>query len=356
MQNDITSEAIAKLYEADADPVIGVTGRTVRFLNLAARRLYGELPPVCALRTLLPEHVAMHQASAFFATARVNGQLFVVTVSSVPGLRIFRLTPKRTQAVFPDILAPSDLFSMELGMESAFFLEHAEKTGDLSVRHYAARLLQTSDQLRRWIGNVTTLRDLHCKAYHPPEHALDIALILTSMMEYAQARLAERDIRLTYTVPDSACRVRITPTHLEQIVLNLLSNAIKSCEKGSTISVNLMRSTRTVKLSVQDSGQGSAEGVLTEIFHAYSENTLPRPERPHTGYGLPVCFSVADAVGGSLLIESNRRGGATVHVVLPLYTSHKTSLYAPEDPNAQTYRTELWRIGLSDAFADFDEA
>ena len=353
MQNDLTIEALSQLYEADAEPVIGVTGRTVRFLNPRARRLYGELPSVCALRTLLPEHVAMHQAGAFFSTARVRGQRFVVTVSSVPSLRIIRLTPVRRTEPFPDILAPSDLFSMELGMESAFFSAYAADHDDLNVRHYAARLMHTSDQLRRWVNNAATLRDLHSGKPFPSEHAVDCALMLSSMMEFAQAKLEPKGVRLSCSIPESACRVRIAPELFEQAVLNLLTNAVKSCGKEAVIRVSLMRSARTVKLSVQDSGGGFPEGVLTEIFRAYSENTLPSAEHPNGGYGLPVCLSIADAAGGSMLIESNRRGGAAVQLILPLCTSDKAYLQAPEQPDADRQNT-VFRIGLSDVLDDED--
>ena len=45
MLTSASMEAISLLYESDAQPVIGVSGRTVRFLNLAARNLFGDVLP-----------------------------------------------------------------------------------------------------------------------------------------------------------------------------------------------------------------------------------------------------------------------------------------------------------------------
>ena len=351
MQKTASMEAISLLYEQDAQPVIGVSGRTVRFLNQAARTLFGDVIPGTAIRRLLPEHVALHQASAFFATAKIKGQAFCVVLSSMPGLRIFRLVPVRRDVPFPHILVPSDLFSLELGLSSAYFSASAAEREDLTFRHYAARLEHATDQLRRWVQNASTLQQLLQGGVHPAEHVVDCAALTGSILENVQTLLDRRGIRVSLTLPESACGVRMSPELYETLLLNLLSNAIKSCRDNVTVS--LTKGTRTVHLRVHDTGSGFPDGVLTDIFHAYSMGVLPHTRQQHAGYGLPVCFAAAEDLGGSLLIESSRGSGAAVQVMLPLAASGNAILHAPAKPDAQECARDF-RIALSDALSDDD--
>lgn len=353
MQNLTSTEALSLLFELDACPVIGVNGRTVQFLNAAARAYWPEGMRGNAIRKLLPAHIALHQANAFLGTVRVRNQPHAVTVTTMPGLRLFRLEPVHVDRDYPELLAPDDLFTAELGLESAFFSAYAAEQEDLSVRHYAARLERTSDQLRRWMQNVGLLQSLRRGDVRPPYRPIDCAATLSAILETTEPMLARRNIRLALTMPESPCRVAISPELLEALTLNLLSNAVKSCPDGGTISISLVRGTHDLHLSVHDIGTGFAEGVLPEVFRAWREGDLPRCDAPHAGYGLPVCFAVTDEVGGAMVIENNRGNGACVHVYLPLSRSVRTVLHSPDASDAQALQARC-RIGLSDALDDED--
>ena len=351
MAISLSTEALPLLFELDACPVIGVSGRTVQFLNAAARAYFPDAAPGCAIRRLLPGHVALHQASAFIGTASVRGAVHVVTVTTMPGLRLFRLEPVRGGTAFPEILVPDELFSMELGLASSFFSAHAARQEDLSVCHYAAHLARTSEQLRRWIQNATLLQALRRDEVPRSDRPVDCAAAIAAIAETAESMLARRGLRLSLTLPESPCSVTAGAALLESLALNLLSNAAKSCGDGGAISISLMRGTHDVHLTVHDNGAGFAEGVLPEIFRAWREGVLPCTDTPHRGYGLPVCLAIADAVNGALVIENSRGQGASVHVFLPLSRSTRTILHSPESAEALAARC---RIGLSDALTDED--
>ena len=353
MQSATSIEAVSLLYEPDVQPVIGVSGRTVRFLNLAARNLFGDIQPGTAIRRLLPEHVAQHQSSAFFFFFKIKAHTYCVTLSSMPGLRIFRLEPVRRDTPFWHMVAPSDLFSMELGLSSAYFSAIAAEQEDLTFRHHAARLERTADQLRRWVNNVRTLQALCQGGAHPVERIVDCASLLAAILETVQPLLDRRGIRFALTLPESPCYVRLTPEYFETMVLNFISNAVKNCADGAVISINLMRATRTAHLIIHDKGAGFQEGVLTDVFHAYCAGELPNTDQPHAGYGLPTCFAVAEDLGGALLIESSRGNGAAIHVILPLCASVKSTLRSSDVP-PECASPALCRIGISDALSEED--
>lgn len=353
MQTDVSAEAISLLFAPDAQPVIGVRGRTVLFLNPAAQRLFGDVPSGTALRRLLPEHAAMHQGSAFFTTARIRGVPHCITLSSMPGFRIFRLEQVRTGTAFPDILAPSDLFSMELGLAATYFSNYAATQEDLGPRHYAARLEHTAEQLRRWVRNADTLQRLRHGQAQLSGQLIDCAATLSAIMETVQPMLDRRGMHIALSLPESGCSVRISPELFETLVLNLLSNALRSSPEHSEIRIQLMKGTNTAHLVIRDAGEGFPEGVLPDVFHAHAVGALPRSDRRNAGYGLPVCFAIADHIGGAILIENVRGGGAAVHVVFPLSRSERMTLHAPPDPRDPELRS-VCRTALSDALSDED--
>ena len=345
------AEPVSALFSADACPVIGVNGRTVRFLNPAAQRLFPTAGPGTPLRRLLPEHVAMHQARAFYATARVAKLPYAVTLTSMPELKIYRLEPVRQDAAFPRMLIPGDLLALELGMSAGYFTAYAAGQGDPALRHHAARLEHATDQLRRWISNVALLQELRQDPAPSAGTVLDCAASVTLLADRIRPILSRKGIALECTVPESPCPVQAAPKLIEALFLNLLSNAVKSAPQGSAVRVDLTRGIRTMKLTIRDSGPGFPELALQEQFHAYSSFTLPTENC--RGYGLPVCFAAADALRGSILIEAPRGDGASVCAILPLHGAAKSEMRQPER-NVELSDPNIWRFGISDALSDED--
>lgn len=344
-------EPVSALFTADACPVIGVNGRTVRFLNPAAQRLFGTAGPGTPLRRLLPEHVVMHQARAFYATARVAKHPYAVTLTSIPELKIYRLEPVRCDAPFPGLLVPGNLLALELGMSAGYFSAYAAGQSDPVLQHHAAKLEHASDQLRRWISNVELLQELRQDIPGAAAVELDVVSVIQTIAGHVSSVLARRGVRLEVTAPESPCPVLASAKLIEALFLNLLSNAVKSAPSGSCVRVDLARGVRTVKLTVRDSGPGFPEHVLQEQFHAYSAHTLP--SGTCRGYGLPVCFAAADALRGSILIEAPRGDGACVSLILPIHAAAKTVMHMPDDCSSLPDMTDC-RIGISDALTDED--
>ena len=353
MAINLSTDTLPLLFALDACPVIGVSGRTIQFLNEAAQACFGDVPAGTAIRKLLPAHAALHQASAYFATARIKRMPYVVSVTSAPGLRLYRLEPVRPHGDRARLVMPDELFSAELGLASAFFSAHAAKADEPAVRYYAARLQRTSDQLRRWLNNTALLQMLHSGEGLPGARITDCTALLAAITEAAEPMLARSGQTLSLTLPETPCRVRMAPELFETLVLNLISNAMKASGSGGQIRITLMRETNTAHLTVTDTGEGFAKGVLTEVFRAYADGDLPRFSDHRAGFGLQVCLAVADELRGSVLLENSRSSGAAVHVFLPLHTSGKAVMQSPSKPRDPELKNRC-RIGFSDALTDED--
>jgi signal transduction histidine kinase/integral membrane sensor domain MASE1 len=105
---------------------------------------------------------------------------------------------------------------------------------------------------------------------------------------------------------------------LQQVVLNLLLNALDalagSITRERTVVVRTeRRDTRTVRVSVEDSGPGlsaDAETWLFQPFHTTKATGM--------GMGLSISRTIIEAHEGRIGAANNAKGGATFHFVLPL--------------------------------------
>jgi signal transduction histidine kinase len=105
---------------------------------------------------------------------------------------------------------------------------------------------------------------------------------------------------------------------LAQILVNLVGNAIKFTERGE-VAVNAHRNgDGTVAISVSDTGCGIPAEHSERIFDEFFQ--LKNPERDRdkgSGLGLAICRRLAEAMGGTINVDSEPGKGSTFTVLLP---------------------------------------
>ncbi len=105
------------------------------------------------------------------------------------------------------------------------------------------------------------------------------------------------------------------PLRLEQIVENLLGNAVKYGE-GRPIDVRLEATAERVRLSVRDRGIGIPPETQARIFERF-ERGVPTSHYGGFGLGLWISRTLAEAMGGSIRLDSALGEGSTFVVELP---------------------------------------
>ena len=122
--------------------------------------------------------------------------------------------------------------------------------------------------------------------------------------------------------------VRADRQRLKQILLNLLSNAIKYNRPGGTVSLSCELVPEALRISVTDTGAGITEQSLPLVFAPFERLGAERTEVEGTGIGLALSRRLAEAMGGTLDLDSTPGVGSTFWVELPL----------AEDPEARLER------------------
>jgi signal transduction histidine kinase len=102
---------------------------------------------------------------------------------------------------------------------------------------------------------------------------------------------------------------------LDQIVSNLVGNALHF-GRGHPVTVRVARQDRWALLTVTDEGPGIAPADCERIFGMYERGLGSTSSG--LGLGLWIARRAAEALGGSIDVESAPGRGATFHVRLPL--------------------------------------
>jgi PAS domain S-box-containing protein len=148
------------------------------------------------------------------------------------------------------------------------------------------------------------------------------SLPLRAVVEETWAMLAgaahEAGVQVIDEVPpDASLTVRADRRRLKQIVSNLLSNAIKYNRAGGWVRLRATAAGARVELAVADSGSGIDATQRARLFQPFERLGAQNGPVAGTGLGLALSRQLAEAMGGSIEVESTPGVGSTFRVRLP---------------------------------------
>jgi signal transduction histidine kinase len=116
------------------------------------------------------------------------------------------------------------------------------------------------------------------------------------------------------TCGDSEVMFSGDPTLLKQLVGNLLDNAIRHAQTGGAVTASVNRNDGRVAIRITDDGNGVALEDRERIFERFVR--FDRRSQG-AGLGLPIARWIAEAHGGSLVLESTGPTGSCFAISLP---------------------------------------
>ncbi|MBC8448979.1 MAG: HAMP domain-containing protein [Chloroflexi bacterium] len=136
----------------------------------------------------------------------------------------------------------------------------------------------------------------------------------------AYGHLAEQQtIALEVETDPKLPEVHVDPERMAQVLGNLVSNGLRHTPAGGQITLAARHRGREVELVVRDNGEGIAPEVLPRIFDRFYRGDRSRQQRDgESGLGLAIARSIVEAHGGTIAAASERGGGTTFTIVLPV--------------------------------------
>ena len=136
----------------------------------------------------------------------------------------------------------------------------------------------------------------------------------------------EFELRVLSSIPDLICS---DPTRLRQILNNVVGNAIKFTDRGH-VAMAVSYADHMLEFTVRDTGPGISEEQAAILFQPFHQGDVSTTRKfGGTGLGLVLTRRLADAMGGTFILEKSNLGeGSTFSVRIKIVLSKQHSLVA----------------------------
>jgi signal transduction histidine kinase len=202
----------------------------------------------------------------------------------------------------------SPLASMRQAMEVA-----AHYPQSMNAQELAADVLVEEHRMEDLVTALLTLARLDDDATRAAARLVD----LDDLVFDEVSRLKRADVGVSVDASRvDAVQVRGNEVLLAQVVRNLLSNAVR--HGVAAIGVSLVEDGGTVRLVVEDDGNGIAPEQRERVFERFVRLDEARTrDDGGSGLGLAIVRKVVAGAGGHVDVGDSRLGGAKFSVVLP---------------------------------------
>lgn len=213
----------------------------------------------------------------------INNPLATITTCAEATLRNMRKAGVLSQSPSPE------------GRDWSFYLEEIVRQA-LRCKEITRGLLDLSRQRR------------------PVRVACDINEMAAQCARLAEDRMQSETIKIKVSLDPSVGEIATDVGMVRQVLDNLMSNALDAVADGGEITVTTHRVAERVAIEVGDTGQGIAPEMLVRIFDPFFTT---KDQGKGSGLGLAISYTLAEALGGALTVESKQGAGSRFRLWIP---------------------------------------
>ncbi len=149
----------------------------------------------------------------------------------------------------------------------------------------------------------------------PADTVIDLAQLVTAVLDAARAGAAEVDVSLELDAPEHAT-VRGIEAGLRRAITAVVDNAVRHAT--TRVRVTVAATPTQIVVEIADDGPGIDAALLPRVFDRFATTGTHRPDRNrHYGIGLALVGDVIARHGGTVTAANPPEGGAMFRIVLP---------------------------------------
>ncbi|MDA8217332.1 MAG: HAMP domain-containing sensor histidine kinase [Dehalococcoidales bacterium] len=142
--------------------------------------------------------------------------------------------------------------------------------------------------------------------------------VIFDTVDSLQAQAQRHGLNLATSVDTQLEPVLMDPARVQRVLYNLVQNAIRHTPSDGTVLLEARDTGAEVHVSVEDTGEGIAEGDLPHVFERFYRGDPARSrERGGIGLGLSIARGIVEAHGGRIWVESTPGQGSKFSFALP---------------------------------------
>lgn len=200
-----------------------------------------------------------------------------------------------------------------------------ETITDDEVREYLEIQHKSGYRLLNTIDGILNLSRLEVNKEYFKLQIIDLVQVIREVADNQRVIAELQNIRLIQNIKTDFAIVNVDETITYQAISNIINNAIKFTNSGGTVEIRLEKlPTRTILLSVIDTGIGISPDYLNRIFEPFErETTHHTAKHTGTGLGLSITQKFVELMGGNIAVESELGKGTTFKMSLPCAESNQ---------------------------------
>jgi len=212
---------------------------------------------------------------------------------------------------------------------------------------YVDRIAGAGKGLLAIVNDILDFSKLEAGKFEIRPRPTDVAAVCEESLLLFSTQAEPKGLSLTFEVAPGLPRTAMLDgDRLRQTLINLIGNAIKFTEVGGvTLIVAPGDEAGAVAISVTDTGPGLDEEAQAILFQRFTQIDGSMTRRHGgTGLGLAICRGVAEAMGGSISVESRLGEGATFRLTLPAPAVEAPQELAGEDAPLSIEGTRVFLV------------
>jgi PAS domain S-box-containing protein len=219
------------------------------------------------------------------------------------------------------------------------------KVGAVAATHleYLGDILSSAKHMQRLLNEGLAWSTFGRVEPSAAANPVELALLATEVRDGLRLLATSKGIDVRFELDASLSLGVDQATKVRQILYNYLSNALKFTPAGGTVWLRSLRlDEERVRLEVEDTGPGIPAESQGRLFREFEQLDIDGELRQlGTGLGLAINKRLAEALGGSVSIESSPEKGCLFAVILPLPPTTSTSVVPEADVETPESATRL---------------
>lgn len=178
-------------------------------------------------------------------------------------------------------------------------------------------LERNAERIQRLVEDLLELSRIESREFALRTESVDFPAFLEAILPLHRDRFRQKRMALVIDIPPGT-KILADRRALEMIFSNLLDNARKYCPEDTEVRIEAEVAWDKVRVTVADQGPGIPLQHLPRIFERFYRVDAGRSrDLGGTGLGLAIVKHLAEAMGGTVGVDSPPGQGARFSVTLP---------------------------------------
>jgi len=179
---------------------------------------------------------------------------------------------------------------------------------DIEIEKLEKHLNTIKKTVKRASVIIKGLKTLARDGSNDKTEEMQLCDLFEDVLSFMGPRLRHQDISLNFDIQNPLLRINfpLYKVQFSQVILNLLNNSFDAIENNEEkwIAIDLEKTEAGHFIRITDSGKGIPKEIAEKMFNPFFTT---KPVGKGTGLGLPLCHSIVEKCGGTLLYDINHK-------------------------------------------------